>query len=86
MRQPITGNRQRGGFAEAVLLSYHWKITVAIFAKRLDGKYFLLCDPVKPPGVSLEKRICVVWSGNHYNLLQVSADQWAKAQEKTHAS
>ena len=85
MRPPITHQRQWGGFVEAALISHAWKITVAIFAKR-SGKYFLLCEPVKPPGVSPEHRICVVWTGSHYDLLLVSRDQWAKAQEKTQAS
>ena len=68
LRPPITQKRQWGGFVEAALISHDWKITVAIFAKRSDGKYFLLCEPVKPPGVSPEHRICVVWKDTHYDL------------------
>ena len=85
MRPPIKRRRQWGGFAEAALISYAWKVTIAIFATR-SGKYFLLVEPVKPPGVSLERRICVLWTGSHYDLLLVSRDQWAKAQEKTQVS
>ena len=85
MRPPITRRRQWGGFPEAALISHDWKIIIALFAKRSDGKYFLVCEPVKPPGVSLERRICVVWLETHYDLLLVSPDQWAKAQEKTQA-
>ena len=84
-RPPITCQRQWGGFAEAALISHDWKITVAILAT-CSGKYFLLREPVKPPGVSPEHRICVVWTEAHYDLLLVSPDQWAKAEEKTYAS
>ena len=75
MRPPITRQKQWGGFAEAALISHDWKITVAIFATTCSGKYFLLCEPVKPPGVSPEHRICVVWTETHYDLLLVSSDQ-----------
>ena len=50
MRPPITRRSQWGGFAEAALISHAWKITVAILAKRSDGKYVILCEPVQPPG------------------------------------
>ena len=86
MRPPIRDKRQWAGFAEAALISHAWKITVAIFAKRSSGKYLILCEPVKPPGVIPEHRICVVWKERHYDLLLVSPDQWAKAQEQTQAS
>ena len=33
MRPPITHQGQRGGYAEATLISYDWNVVVAIFAK-----------------------------------------------------
>ena len=84
MRPPIMHRRQWGGYAEAVLISYDWKAVVAIFLKTSVGKYVLLCEPVVPPEANPERRICVVWSGTHYDLLLVPLEEWTKAQQKTH--
>ena len=84
MRPPIMHKRQWGGYAEAALLSYDWKIAVAIFTKTSVGKYVLLCEPVTPPEANPAHRIGVVWSGTHYDLLLVPLEEWMKAQQKAH--
>ena len=86
MRQPVASRRQWGGYAEAVLISYVAKTGLAIFTKTGHHKYHLCCEPVIPPEVDPEKIVCIVWAENHYDVLIVSPDKWAKAKQKHHGT
>ena len=87
MKLPVKHRRQWGGYSEALLLSYQWNVTVGIFAEGKTGDYFLLCDPIIPPGATdPEKRICLLWKGQtHYNLLIMPPRTWAQAQRAAQA-
>ena len=79
MKFPITHRRQWGGYGEALLLSHEWKVVIAFFAERAPGQYFLLCEPVSPPGANVALRICLLWKVTHYDLLSLPTAIWDRA-------
>ncbi len=65
-----------GGFAEASVIAFHWGVRVGIFARSRE-EFFLLCDPVGPQHAAA--RICLFWTGTHYEVLVMDDAQWKKA-------
>ena len=68
-----------GGFAEAAVLAFYWRVRVGFFA--LDTSrtaVFLLMDPAGPTDEALP-HICLLWNGTHYEAMQMDDATWKVA-------
>ena len=79
---PVQHRHQWGGYSEALLLSHEWKIVVAIFGHAASGEYFLLCEPIRPPGAEDRDRVCLLWKRTHYDLLVMPDSLWSRAERR----
>jgi hypothetical protein len=78
MSTPLPNRGTWGGFAEASVMAFHWKVRVAFFAlTECKKQVFLLCDPAGPQGATA--RICLLWTGSHYELLVLDDAAWMRA-------
>ena len=75
MEPPIVSRRQWGGFAEAVIMGYAWKMQVAFFLELRGGNIAMMTQPV---GQNTKGRICLWWRGSHYDLLIIDEAVWAQ--------
>ena len=89
MRTRPPGRAQWGGFPEGVVVAYMLKVEVGFFCEKASqsdavasksSKVSLMCDPVKPP--SIVGRVCLLWRRTHYDLLTMTAEQWAFSQAR----
>ena len=79
---PVQHRHQWGGYSEALLLSHEWKIVVANFGHAASGQYFLLCEPIRPPGAEDRDRVCLLWKRTHYDLLVILDGLWSRAERR----
>ena len=83
MRTRPPGRAQWGGFPEGVVVAYMLKVEVGFFCEKessKSSKISLMCDPVKPP--IIVGRVCLLWRRTHYDLLTMTAEQWAFSQAR----
>ena len=67
-----------GGFAEASVMAFQWGVRVGFFVMTNDRKeLFLLCDPARL--VDSNARICLLWTGTHYEVLFMDDAAWEMA-------
>ena len=70
--------RRWGGFAEASVMAFHWGVRVGFFAMTEgEVEVFLLCAPAGP--TDSHARICLLWTGTHYEVLQLDDATWQTA-------
>ena len=78
MSTPLQNRGTWGGFAEASVMAFHWKVRVAFFAlTECKEEVFLLCDPAGPQDATA--RICLLWTGLHYEILVLDDAAWMRA-------
>jgi hypothetical protein len=68
MSTPLPNRGTWGGFAEASVMAYRWNVRIALFAMNASSEeLFLLFEPAEPRNA--EARVCLLWTGTHYDLL-----------------
>ena len=78
MHPPITSKRQWGGFGEALVCAYYWKVQIAFFTLNTDGSIALMSEIYGSPS---PHQICLLWTGSHYESLQLSDTAWQLVME-----
>ena len=59
-------------------MAFHWGVRVAFLAlTESRDEVFLLCDPAGPQDAT--GRICLLWTGSHYELLVMDDAAWKRA-------
>ena len=75
---PKGDRTQWGGFAEAIAISFYWKVRI-VFGHDHDAEsVFLLTEPAGPPEpagpLDAVPAILVLWTGGHYELLVMTSE------------
>jgi len=82
MQPPVTGRRQWGGCPEAFILAYRIKIRIFLLIRCGGDKVRLLHEPL---GKTTSPPVGVVWSGTHYDSLDLTVEMARKLEAVTPA-